>query len=216
MPDFFDLSYPIVNDMPVYPGDSPPEITTALGVPAPWRVSVLRFSTHTGTHMDAPAHYFPGGKTIDQYPPERLVVPGVVVALPDLADQALIGWDAIAPQAAALPKGGAAILRTGWGQFWGTDRYWRYPSLTPEVARGLAAAQVSLIGLDVPSADPLVQTPPLIHEILLGKDILLVENLDHLDQLQPGVVYQFAFFPLLLSGLDGSPVRAIAWPRLPS
>ncbi len=213
MPDLFDLSHPIVNQMPVYPGDPGPAITTAPGTPAPWRVSILHFGTHTGTHMDAPAHYFPSGKTIDQYPPERLVVRGVVVALPDLPDQARIGWDARAPQVAGLPEGGALILRTGWGQVWGTDRYWRSPSLTPEAAQGLADTGVRLIGLDVPSVDPLIQTPPLIHEILLGKDILLVENLAHLEQLEPGRVYQFAFLPLLLSGLDGSPVRAVAWPQ---
>ena len=214
MSQLFDLTHPIENGMPVYPGDPGPEITTAPSVPAPWRVSELRFGSHTGTHMDAPAHYFRGGKTIDQYPPERLALPGLVLAVNGLADGGTLSWEMLAGQAAKLPEGGAAIIRTGWGQFWGTDRYWRYPTLSAEAARGLAAAKVSLIGLDLPSADPLVHTPPLIHEIILEKDILLVENLAHLDQLQPGIVYPFAFLPLLLAGLDGSPVRAMAWSPL--
>ena len=52
---------------------------------------------------------------------------------------------------------------------------------------------------------------PLIHEILLARDILVVENLAGLDQLEPGRLYHFAFLPLLLAGLDGSPIRAVAW-----
>jgi arylformamidase len=211
MPHYFELSHPIETTMPVYPGDPAPKITPARRVPAPWRVTDLRMGTHTGTHMDAPAHYFPGGKTIDAYPPERLVLPGMVWDVPGLPDEGKISWEALAGLVAAVPTGGAAIIRTGWGQWWGAKRYWRYPSLSVEAARGLAAGQASLIGMDLPSADPLVHTPPLIHEILLAKDILLVENLAGLDQLEPRRVYQFAFLPLLLAGLDGSPIRAAAW-----
>jgi arylformamidase len=211
MPHYFDLSHPIEIGMPVYPGDPSPEITPAPDMPAPWRVTILKMGTHTGTHLDVPAHYFPGGKTIDAYPLERLVLPGIVWNVPGLADEGQIGWEALAGLAAAVPNGGAAIIRTGWGQWWGTERYWRYPSLSAEAARGLAASPASLIGMDLPSADPLVHTPPPIHEILLSRDILLVENLAGLDRLEPGRMYKFAFLPLLLAGLDGSPIRAAAW-----
>jgi kynurenine formamidase len=211
MPRYFDLTYPIHNDMPVYPGDPGPNIVRAPGVPAPWRVTDLRMGTHTGTHMDAPAHYFPGGKTIDTYPPERLVLPGVIWDVPGLPDEGKISWEALAGLTAMVPSGGAAIIRTGWGRWWGTQRYWRYPSLSVEAAQGLAAGPASLIGMDLPSADPMVHTPPFIHEILLSRDLLLAENLAGLDQLEPGRLYQFAFLPLSLAGLDGSPIRAIAW-----
>ncbi len=211
MPDYFDLSYPLVNHMPVYPGDPGPEIKTAPGVPAPWRVSDVRFGSHTGTHMDAPAHYFPAGKTLDQYPLERLILPGVMISVPEVPDQGVIAWEGLAGPVAAAPAGGALVLRTGWGRFWNTDRYWRYPSLSPEAAEGLAASGAPLIGVDLPSVDPLVHVPPLIHAILLKHDLLLVENLAGLHQLEAGQVYQFAFLPLPLSGLDGSPVRAVAW-----
>jgi len=211
MPRYFDLTYPIGNDMPVYPGDPGPALTPAPGMPAPWRVTNLQMGTHTGTHIDAPAHYFPDGKTIDAYPLERLVLPGVVWDVPGLPDRGQISLEALAGLAAAVPRGGAAIIRTGWGQHWGTERYWRYPSLSAQAARGLAAGPASLVGLDLPSADPLVHVPPLVHEILMARDILLVENLARLDRLEPGRAYQFAFLPLLLAGLDGSPIRAVAW-----
>jgi arylformamidase len=131
--------------------------------------------------------------------------------VPGLPDEGTISWEAVAGLAADVPAGGAAIIRTGWGQWWGTERYWRFPALSVEAARGLAASKASLIGMDLPSADPMVHTPPLIHEILLARDILLVENLARLDQLEPGRLYQFAFLPLLLAGLDGSPIRVVAW-----
>ena len=197
--------------MPVYPGDPGPEIVTVRDMPAPWRVTDLRLGTHTGTHMDAPAHYFPDGKPIDAYPLERLVLPGVVLDVPGLPDAAKITWEALAGQARAVPAGGAAIIRTGWGKWWGTEHYWRYPSFSVEAAQGLAAGRASLVGMDLPSADPLVHTPPLVHEIFLARDILLVENLAGLEQLEPGRLYHFAFLPLRLAGLDGSPIRAAAW-----
>ena len=50
-----------------------------------------------------------------------------------------------------------------------------------------------------------------MHEILLGSDVLVVENLRGLDRLESGRLYRFAFLPLRLTGLDGSPVRAVAW-----
>jgi kynurenine formamidase len=70
---------------------------------------------------------------------------------------------------------------------------------------------VSLVGIDALNVDSTHQGTTHVHELFLGGDILIVENLRRLDQLQPGRVYQFAFLPLLLPGLDGSPVRAVAW-----
>jgi kynurenine formamidase len=70
---------------------------------------------------------------------------------------------------------------------------------------------VGLIAIDALNPDSTVQETSLVHEILLGNDILIVENLTGLAQLQAGRIYQFSFTPLLLRALDGSPVRAVAW-----
>jgi kynurenine formamidase len=56
-----------------------------------------------------------------------------------------------------------------------------------------------------------VQGTTYVHETLLPRGVLLVENLTGLERLEPGRPYRFAFLPLRLTGLDGSPVRAIAW-----
>ena len=197
--------------MPVYPGDPEPRLQPAEGIPAPWRVSELRLGTHTGTHIDAPAHFFPNGKTIDDYPPARFVLPGIVTLRLDLAEDELIHVERLADDLSVLPKGGAVLIQTGWDKFWGTERYFRHPFLTSEIAKSLAIADVGLVGIDAPNVDSTVQGTSHAHEILLGNDVLIVENLTGLPQLKPQVLYQCSFLPLRLSGLDGSPIRAIAW-----
>jgi kynurenine formamidase len=72
-------------------------------------------------------------------------------------------------------------------------------------------AKASLVGIDALNVDSTVQGTTHVHHLLLEKEILLVENLTNLSQLQPGKVYQFSFLPLRLAGLDGSPIRAVAW-----
>ena len=205
----YDLSQRIENGMTFYPGDPEPQIGPAEGA-APWRVSELRMGTHTGTHIDAPSHFFPNGRTIDQYPLSRFLLPGMVAAATQ-ANDAPIEWETLTESLPFLPPEGALLIRTGWDRFWGTEQYFRHPFLSVEAARSLAACGVNLIGIDALNVDSTLQGTMHAHEILLGSDILIVENLAGLGQLQPGVSYQCSFFPLHLAGLDGSPVRAVAW-----
>lgn len=211
MPHFLDLTHRIENGMTFYPGDPEPRINPAEAA-APWRVTELRLGTHTGTHMDARSHFVPGGKTIDQYPLTRFVLPGLVVSVSPQDDEP-IGAEALAEHLPVLPRDGALLVRTGWDRYWNSKRYLRHPFLAPETARRLAASGVNLVGIDALNVDSTVRATSHAHQILLESDILIVENLTRLDQLQPGVLYQFSFLKLPLSGLDGSPVRAIAWDR---
>jgi kynurenine formamidase len=201
---YYDLSHPIENGMTFYPGDPEPRITPAAMTP-PWRVTELRLGTHTGTHIDAPSHFLPGGKTIDAYPPERFLLSGVVISVARNDDEA------IGPEVFGGLEGGAVLVRTGWDRFWKTDRCLRHPFLSPEAARFLVEAGVGLVGVDALNVDSTARGTSHAHEILLGNEVLIVENLTRLDQLQAGVEYQFSFLPLRLAGLDGSPVRAVAW-----
>jgi kynurenine formamidase len=207
---FFDLTLPVENGMTFYPGDPEPRILP-VPVEPPWTVSELRLGSHTGTHMDAARHYAPGATPIDGYPVERFVVAGVVVALPGLADDQPITWGMVEPGLARLPTGGAAVLFTGWDRHFRDERCLRHPHLTAGAARGLADAGASVVGIDAMNPDSSVQGTTHVHATLLGRGVLLVENLTGLERLAPGALYRFAFLPLRLSGLDGSPVRAIAW-----
>jgi kynurenine formamidase len=209
MSRYFDLSQPIENGMTFFPGDPEPRIAPATLEP-PWQVTDLHLGTHTGTHIDAASHYIPAGRTIDQYPPERFILTGSVIPVQQKDDQAI---NATALQAGLknLAPGSALLIHTGWDRFWKSERYLRHPYLSAEASRALVEAGVKLVGIDALNVDSTAQGTTHAHEILLGHDVLIVENLTHLDQLIPGAPYRFSFLPLLLAGLDGSPVRAVAW-----
>jgi arylformamidase len=210
MTEYFDLSQHIENGMTYFPGDPEPHIAPADATP-PWRVTQLHIGTHIGTHIDAASHYISHGKTISQYPPERFLLPGIVVPASGLNDDEPIDVNTFDSYLTAFPAHGALLIHTGWDRHWKTDRYLRHPYLTPEATQFLVDAGASIIGIDALNVDSTVQETDHAHAALLGNDILIVENLTLLHQLSPGVVYQFSFLPLALSGLDGSPVRAIAW-----
>lgn len=73
-------------------------------------------------------------------------------------------------------------------------------------------SKASLVGIDALNVDSTIQATNHAHHYLLEQEeILIVENLTNLSKLQPGKVYQFSFLPLHLAGMDGSPIRAVAW-----
>ncbi len=211
MTDYFDLSQPIEYGMTLFPGDPEYNITLAPGVPAPWQVTEIHLGTHTGTHIDSISHLLPAGKTVDQFPLARLILPGITIPLTGLNDNHEISKDQILKWLNNLPDGGAVIIQTGWDQFWKTDRYMRHPYLSNEAASQIVKAGASLVGIDALNVDSTVTATDHVHHNLLEKDILIVENLANLGDLEPGKVYQFSFLPLRLKGLDGSPIRAVAW-----
>jgi arylformamidase len=208
---YFDLSQPIQPGMTIYPGDPLPSLLPAEGIGEPWRVSDLRLGSHTGTHIDSASHYFPSGKNVDQYPVSRFILSGIVIPLPGLEDDQAISDQQLLKGLNDLPKGGAVLFQTGWDQYWKTDRYLRHPFLSPEAALLVIGRGASLVGIDALNVDSTVRSSEHVHNLLLGKDILIVENLAHLSALQPGRLYHFSFLPLRLAGMDGSPIRAVAW-----
>ncbi len=210
MTPYIDLSHPLENGMTYFPGDPEPRILPA-DVTPPWRVTQLIIGTHLGTHIDAASHFIPHGKTISDYPPERFLLPGIVVPLLGRNDDEPIGPDVFVDYLAALPIGGALLIHIAWDQYWKTERYLRHPYLVRDAAQLLVEKGVSIVGIDALNVDSTAQETDHVHAVLLGNDVLIVENLTRLHQLLPGVVYQFSFLPLALSGLDGSPIRAIAW-----
>jgi kynurenine formamidase len=201
--------------MTFYPGDPEPVIEPAPEA-LPWKVTRLSIGTHTGTHIDAAIHYDPSGRTIDQYPIERFILPGVVVNLSKLGEDEEISEEMLVPQLTPFPEGGAVLIHTAWDRTWKNDLYFRHPYLSAGAAQRLVAVGASLVGIDALNVDSTVQGTEYVHHILLGQDILIVENLTGLDALQPGQIYQFSFLPIRLPGLDGSPIRAVAWDSAPS
>lgn len=204
----YDLTHTLATGMPHFPGDPQPQVEPWPGEP-PWRVSELRLGSHSGTHIDAPRHYLAGGRCIGDYPPERFIRPGLVLDARGRADDQPIGAGLL--DGLAIPAGSCVVLRTGWERHWGDARYFRHPYLSAALAAALVACGVELLAIDTLNVDSTPGGGSAAHELLLGAEVLIVENLRGLDALEPGRRYVFAFIPLALGRVDGAPVRALAW-----
>src|SRR5512145_2473511 len=206
----YDLSHHLVTGMPHFPGDFAPRVET-IPETAPWRVSRLHLSSHSGTHIDVPRYYIADGKGIGAYTSDRFIRTGLLIDAGGAGDNDPLGVDILAPYAALIQPGSIIVLRTGWERHWSTARYFDHPYLGPELAAALIAYGVSLVGIDTPNIDSTPGAGEEAHGLLLGADILIVENLCGLDVLALGVPYIFACIPLAVGEIDGAPVRALAW-----
>jgi kynurenine formamidase len=189
----------------VLPGD--PAVTldrVAEHSPHGYEVTRICLGSHSGTHIDAPRHFFTQGPCLSDYPPERFVARGVILDV-RFAPSGIIDRDFLAAklQGLVLQPGEFALLWTGYDP----EEAPQEPVLTSEAATLLLDLRVSLVGTD---ANGLDEEPYPIHRLLLGADVLLAEGLCNLDLLGPGRV-QCVFLPLLVTRTDGAPIRAIAW-----
>jgi arylformamidase len=200
----YDISLPISNDLPVWPGDTP----VAVGGREPGvasRVSRITLSCHAGTHVDAPAHFLTDGATVDQLPLDVLVGPAWVAYLP--------GPDPITADrlaAAGIPDGPIRLLlRTdnSIGKSARRDFDRAYIAMTADAGAWLLARGMSLIGVDGPSVDPFDAVDSPLHYALLSAGVVIVENLD-LTDIAPGG-YRLACLPLRIVGADGAPARVV-------
>jgi kynurenine formamidase len=205
----YDLSHAIENGMTYFPGDPEPRLTP-WPVDVPWHVSELRLGSHCGTHLDAPLH-LSAGPSVDALSLSRLMGRGVVIDVPGKQPGDHINPSDVLMAEPLLQQGVWLVLRTGWSRYWGSPAYFAHPSLDPELAHAIVAWGVDLVAMDLLSPDDTAGGASIVHEILLGAGILIVENLTGLNQLTAGNTYMFSFLPLKLAGVDGSPVRAVAW-----
>lgn len=176
---------------PVYPGDPWPERTLLTSITGgdDYNLSTISACCHTGTHLDAPLHCIPGGKSITDVPLENLIGPCTVVTVQSLVT---------APRAKTLCEGCAnrLLLRTH-GR----------PLLTAEGASVFAEHHLTLLGIDAISLSASEGEELQVHRILCGAGIPLLEGLD-LAQVPDGSYFLTAL-PMKLDGSDGAPVRAV-------
>ena len=205
-----DLSHRLRTGMQVYPGDPAVRLDPALELDRDGAaVTALHLGSHSGTHVDAPAHTVPGGRTMDRVALDELVGEALVLHVPGLADGATIGVDELGELPERVPP--IVVIDTGWAAHFGTERALRHPALGVEAARSLIDRGMRVLGVDTLSPDPTDAagtTEFPVHEVVLGGDGLIVENLTGLDGLPARV--RIGIFPLRLAG-DGAPVRAVAF-----
>jgi arylformamidase len=175
------------------------------------RNTLMTISIHTGTHIDAPSHFIEDGATIDEIPIERFRRPGVRLDLRETAQPGepvtlkhleSAGFDA------SETRGTILMLATGWSDgAWQSERlYEANPFLAQDAASALAEAGPSALGLDFAVDDT---KPWPNHTILLGAEVLLIENLMRLPEL-PRDGFEVTAYPLKLVGQNGGPTRVVA------
>ncbi|RDB25012.1 Kynurenine formamidase [Hypsizygus marmoreus] len=212
-----DLSHKLDSNVQIYPGDPlfscTPHTTVAKDG---YSVHTLTLGSHTGTHIDAPSHFFPDGQTIDQIPLSSLITPLVVVDLTsrELQDRQTITWSDIEGASEHMSPDVALVLRTGWSAFWGTPRYFSHPFLSRDAAAKIFDRGVRVLGVDTLSPDETSydgvggEQGFGVHEVILGGGGIIAENLNLGGLMNQNMI---ALVPLNLEGCDGSPVRAFAW-----
>lgn len=206
---WIDASAPIdPATTPVYEGNSPIKFEFNLDMHKgdPVTLSSYSFGAHTGTHIDAPEHFIKDGLSVDKLPLEPFIGPAIVIDFPS---------DVTAITAAELNKHqwhGAkrVLLRTRSShEGWIVNPKFRkdFPYLAPDAAQLLADAKVELVGIDYLSIEQFGAKVPKTHQILLGKNIPIIEGLD-LRKVQAGN-YDLIVLPLRVVGHEGAPARAV-------
>ena len=159
-----DLTQPMEEGMPVYPGDplfrSRP---AARHETDGYRITELAFGSHCGTHIDLPFHFFEDGENLDSFPLETYSVRTAVLDLtPELEKfrygslPPLILPELLQKFAPAFETAEGVILKTGWSRHWGSpDFMTAFPSFLPETADWLAEQPIRLLGLETPSLSAL-------------------------------------------------------------
>jgi kynurenine formamidase len=178
--------------------------------------SMITLSEHTGTHIDAPKHFIPGGKPIDEVP--ILLGRGVTMTETELGPSGLLPLQSIKDFEAEygpILKGDIVMFRFGWDEKYGlagspgADAYLKdWPGLSAEAAEYLAGKETAAVGCDTLAIDAAEAAENPAHYVLLGKGIPIIENINNLSLLPP---FSFVMgFPNKFKGGSGSPIRLAA------
>lgn len=204
-----DLSHTVSPHIPIYPGTEPPISSS------PCTIDTVGFAekkitlySHTGTHVDGPAHIIEGARTLDQMSIDCFAGPSCVLDLSRIKKPTIDIAD-LEPFECHIGGEEFVLLHTGWDKYWGRDQYFEgYPILSRDSALWLAGHNLKGVGVDAISVDDVGSKTFPIHKILLEYNTIVIENLVNLLKL-PKNSFIFFCMPLKLEKADGSPVRAI-------
>ena len=207
---WIDVSVRLRTGMVNWPGDPPARISHALDMERgdPCTVSLLEMGAHTGTHMDAPAHFVRGGIGIDDMPLDTAIGSARVIPI---RDRTSIKTDELVRH--SIRRGERVLFKThNSDHCWDTDSFVEdFVYLSAPAAQYLAERQVRLVGIDYLSVGGFRADGVETHQALLQAGIWIIEGLN-LKRVRPGRV-QLVCLPLRIAGADGAPCRAIVRPR---
>jgi kynurenine formamidase len=204
-----DLTAEIYDNAPTMPMDPKCSVSEHCNLDTlGYNLARITLSTHQGTHLDAPFHFFDEGETVDKISLYKCIVRAIKVDLTYKKPKENISIEDVLKYEPFVDRGISLLFYTGWDKLYPKKEFFSdFPYVSKELAQWLAEKKVGLIGLDFPC--PNITDWKIIHEILLGNSVLIVEGLVNMEELGEG---EFTFFalPLKIRGRDGSPVRAIA------
>ncbi|MGH7709226.1 MAG: cyclase family protein [Vulcanimicrobiaceae bacterium] len=214
----YDLSQPVYSNCPQYPDENPRPVQVRLfymlGVQGVNK-EVVEMSTHTGTHCDAPYHFFEDGATIDQVPLETYVGVATILDLRGKPPGSAIERADLELQADKIAESDIVLLNTGWCKKRANSKEFltQYVYLGGSGAQYLVERKVKGVGIDAVSLggydDPSKATPP--HRTMLGAGKFIVEALNYPDEVMDGRKRLFCAAPVLLQGCSGAWARAMLW-----
>lgn len=217
MKKVIDLTYEVHGEMPKFGAYWHPEVEIKkLGdiETEGRRTHEIKLGTHTGTHIDAPAHFISGGETIEAVPLDRLIGDLNIIDFSHMANDEQVTVDLL--KEIELNK--RVLFKFGWGKNWGdSDFYQGYPYFSRKAAKFIVDKNVQLLAMDTPSPDKggeglseenrgnKKDSP--IHKYFLSNGVILVEYIANLDEVENFKGWKIAAMPLKICGGDGAPAR---------
>ncbi len=200
-----DVTLGMRNGMLCFPGDPPFEISpvTSIQKNDSYNLSGLKLCTHTGTHVDAPRHYFENGYSVDNIPLDCLIGHGIILEMRGKTQITAMDIEN------SEFNGHARVLFKTDNSLKMKMRSFSedFSCLTPEGARFLMDSGVAMVGVDYLSIESFSASEALVHKTILGSGAVIVEGLD-LSEAPPGpcVIY---CLPLKIIDGDGAPARVL-------
>ena len=214
-----DLTHPIAESMPMYPGADAPKLHVAYSHEEFGFMEIfISMYSHTGTHIDAPAHLYADGITLDKYSIEQFVGKALVIDCRKLNKGEKISMQLLEQKGDALNETDFILFLTGHSALWGSPDYFdNFPIMEPEMVEWVNRRKLKGIGIDAPSFD-LVTVEDLevaadeLHNhraILKTNNTILLENLCKLEEIG-NKLFTLCALPLNIANADGAPARIIA------
>lgn len=204
-----DLTLPVYHGAPTMPLDPKCAVIVHHTIDSmKYNITQLIISTHQGTHLDAPFHFFRDGVTVDKLDLHKCVGDAHVLDFTHVPSKYSLKPKDFKPFESRINPDSRIILRTNWWRRFPKKEYFSDgPMISPELARWLAKKKIAMLGLETPGVHPIEWEK--VHKILLGAEIVIVEGLAYLHKIKKEDIF-FIAAPLRLKGRDGSPVRAMA------
>lgn len=203
---WIDISVPLYTGMAHWPDNPPVRIERILDLEKgdAATVSKLSLGAHTGTHMDAPAHFLPHGAGIDALPLAATLGPARVIVISD--GESIKRHEL---EQHAIQRGERVLFKTrNSARCWQTDEFVEdFVYITAEAALYLVEVGVRTVGVDYLSVGGFTRDGEATHRALLSANVCIIEGLN-LSQVEPGE-YELICLPLRIRDADGAPARAV-------